>query len=122
MNDKVIRITARSMIAILFLLSGVSKLTAPAVAMSYMADHSIPPMLVWPTIAFEIGAALALIGGLRLREVAFALAGFVLVAAAFFHRDIADKVQLTMMLKNIAIAGGLILLAQSQSRIITTGK
>ena len=35
MNDKVIRITARSMIAILFLLSGVSKLTAPAVAMSY---------------------------------------------------------------------------------------
>jgi putative oxidoreductase len=87
-----------------------------------MADHSIPPMLVWPTIAFEIGAALALIGGFRLREVAFALAGFVLVAAALFHRDIADKVQLTMMLKNIAIAGGLILLAQSQSRIITTGK
>jgi putative oxidoreductase len=122
MKDKVIGVTARLMIAILFLLSAVGKLTAPAVAMRYMAEHSIPPLLVWPTIAFEIGAALALIVGFRLREVAFALAGFTLVAAVFFHRDLADKVQLTMMLKNIAIAGGLMLLAQSHSRISQAGK
>jgi hypothetical protein len=35
MNDKVIGVTARLMIAMLFLLSAVGKLTAPAVAMRY---------------------------------------------------------------------------------------
>ena len=42
---------------------------------------------------------------------AFALAIFSIVAAAMFHRNFADQMQMIMFLKNIAIAGGLLLLA-----------
>jgi putative oxidoreductase len=42
---------------------------------------------------------------------AYALAGFTLLAAVLFHSNFADKMQMIMFLKDIAIAGGLLLLA-----------
>ena len=54
---------------------------------------------------------LALAAGYKTRYVAFALAIFSIVVAAMFHHNFADQMQMIMFLKNIAIAGGLLLLA-----------
>ncbi len=39
------------------------------------------------------------------------LAGFSVVAAVIFHSNFADQTQMAMFMKNIAIAGGFLLLA-----------
>jgi putative oxidoreductase len=67
-------------------------------------------LLLWPTIAFEIGAGVLVALGYRTRVVAFLLAGFCLVTATIFHHQLADQIQLIMFLKNVAMAGGFLLL------------
>jgi putative oxidoreductase len=43
------------------------------------------------------------------------LAGFSIITALIFHRDFGDQIQQIMFLKNVAIAGGLLLLAKNGS-------
>jgi putative oxidoreductase len=54
---------------------------------------------------------LAIIAGWQTKLVSIALAAFTVVAAVIFHNNFSDQMQMIMFMKNIAIAGGLILLA-----------
>lgn len=103
---------ARAAMSAIFILSGVSKLSAFAATQGYMEAFGLPGALLAPTIAFEIGTGLALLLGIAVRQVAFVLAGFSLVTAFIFHGDSSDQIQTIMFLKNIAMAGGFLLLAQ----------
>ncbi len=111
MNRPITIIASRVLMALLFLLSGVSKVAAPAATAAYMVAWGVPGILMWPVAALEIGGGLALVFGFRLLWVAPALAVFSLAAAGIFHTHIADQIQLIMLLKNIAIAGGLLAIA-----------
>jgi putative oxidoreductase len=104
---------ARAGLSAIFIVSGVGKIAAFAATQGYMEAFGLPGILLGPTIAFEIGAGLALLIGLRTQIVALLLAGFTLVTAIVFHRDFADPLQQIMFLKNVAMAGGLILLAKT---------
>jgi putative oxidoreductase len=101
-------VTGRVLIAILFVLAGVNKITGYAGTQGYMEAMGLNGSLLPLVIAFEIGAGLALAVGWHTRAVAFILAGFSLVSAIIFHADLADSVQSVMFLKNVAIAGGLL--------------
>jgi len=61
-------------------------------------------------IATEVLGAAAIILGWKTRIVAFLLAGFTLLSAVIFHNNFADQIQMIMFLKNLSIAGGLLLL------------
>ena len=102
---------ARVLMALIFTLSGLSKLGATDAVRGYMEAMGVPGALLWPTIAFEIGAGVLVALGYRTRVVALLLAGFCLVTAAIFHHQFADQVQMIMFLKNISMAGGFLLLA-----------
>ena len=102
---------ARVLMALIFTLSGLSKLGATDAVRGYMEAMGVPGALLWPTIAFEIGAGVLVALGYRTRVVALLLAGFCLVTAAIFHHQFADQIQMIMFLKNIAMAGGFLLLA-----------
>jgi putative oxidoreductase len=104
---------ARAGLSAIFILSGIGKLSALEVTQGYMDAYGLPGFLLAPTIAFEIAGGLALLLGLATRHVAFLLAGFTLVTALIFHRDFADQIQQIMFLKNVAITGGLLLLAKT---------
>ncbi len=67
-------------------------------------------MLAWPTILLEIVGGAALIVGFQTRIAALLLAGFTVLAGLLYHFQPADQMQMTMFLKNLAIAGGLLLL------------
>ncbi|UJP00264.1 MAG: DoxX family protein, partial [Nitrosomonas sp.] len=71
----------------------------------------VPGMLLPLVIALEIGGGLAIVAGWQTRWVSIVLAAFTLVAAAIFHSNLSDQMQMIMFLKNIAITGGFILLA-----------
>lgn len=101
---------ARVLMALIFILSGLSKIGAADAVRGYMEAMGVPGALLWPTIAFEIGAGVLVALGYRTRLVAFLLAGFCLMTATIFHHQFADQIQMIMFLKNIAMAGGFLLL------------
>jgi putative oxidoreductase len=101
----------RILLATLFLLSGVGKLTAYTATAGYMASAGVPGGLLPLVIALEILGSIALIIGWRTRTTALLLAGFSLASAAFFHNHFADQMQVIMFLKNLSIAGAFLLVA-----------
>ena len=100
----------RILIAAIFLISGVSKISGFQATQGYMAAMGVPSALLPLVIAFEIGAALAIIVGFKTRFVALALAGFSIATAVVFHGNLGDQTQFIMFMKNIAIAGGFLFL------------
>ncbi len=107
----IIQLIGRIMLALIFILAGVGKISDPAGSIGYMQSVNLPSLLLWPAIGLELLGGIALAIGYKTRLVAFALAGFCLLTAALFHNNFADQMQMILFLKNIAIAGGLLLLA-----------
>jgi len=108
--QKVSELAGRSLLSVLFLLSGVGKIGAYAGTAAYMSSVGVPAALLPAVIATEVLGALAIILGWRTRIIAFLLAGFSLLSALIFHSNFADQIQTIMFLKNVAIAGGFLLL------------
>jgi len=103
-------LVGRILIAAIFLLSGLSKLTAPTATIGYIASAGLPaPTLAYGVaLATELGGGLLLVLGYRTRLVAAALAVFAIATALGFHHDFADQNQFTHFFKNLAMAGGLL--------------
>lgn len=103
---------ARILIAFIFVMAGLDKLGAGYDGTAqYMASKGVPDVLLPLTIALEIGGGLALILGWQTRTAALLLAGFSLATGAIFHSGTGDPVQQILLMKNISIAGGLLVLA-----------
>lgn len=101
----------RIALAAIFLLAGVNKIQFYEGNAAFLASGGLPEFLLPLVIAFEIGGALALIAGFQVRLTALAFAGFSVVTAALYHNNLADQTQFFMFFKNIAIAGGFLILA-----------
>lgn len=109
--EKVSQLVARMFLGHIFLLAGLSKITAYEGTQGYMASMGVPGMLLPLVILLEIGAGLAVIVGWKTRWASIALSVFTVMAAAIFHNNFSDQIQMIMFMNNIAITGGLILLA-----------
>ncbi|MBI1423346.1 MAG: DoxX family membrane protein [Gammaproteobacteria bacterium] len=107
---KAAELVGRIMLATIFLIAGLGKITAYAGTAGYMAAMGVPGMLLPLVIATEVLGGIAIILGYRTRLTAFLLAGFTLLAGLIFHHNFADQMQMIMFLKNIAIAGAFLLL------------
>ncbi len=103
---------ARVLLAHIFVLAGLSKITAYAGTQGYMESMGVPGMLLPLVILLEFGGGLALLLGWKARLMAYALAAFTLVAAVIFHSNFADQIQMIMFMKNLSIIGGLLLIAE----------
>jgi putative oxidoreductase len=101
----------RLLLAALFILEGWSKLRGYEAAGAYMQRFSVPSMLLPAVIAVEIGGGALLAVGWWTRWAALALAGFSLLAAGLFHGNFTDRNQMLHFEKDLAIAGGLLVLA-----------
>lgn len=103
-------LAARILLALLFIMAGLGKLADVQGFAGYMASGGVPAFLAWPVIALEILGGLAVLFGLLTRPAALALAAFSLASGLLFHFDPADQMQMTMLLKNLGLAGGFLLL------------
>jgi putative oxidoreductase len=104
-------LTGRTLIAAIFLISGIGKIAGYSGTAAYMESMDVPGALLLPTIVLEIGGALAIIVGWQTRFAALALAAFSLLAGILFNGNFADPMQQIAFLKNLAIAGGFLFLA-----------
>ena len=117
-NFNAMALAGRVLLALVFLLSGIGKLRGFDGTMAYISSVGLPlaGVLAALALALEIVAGVALILGYRTRWAALALAAFTLVAAFLFHNfwsmpEEAQVMQQIMFLKNLAIAGGLLMVA-----------
>ncbi|MGB6228837.1 MAG: DoxX family protein [Litorimonas sp.] len=105
-------LAGRILIGGMFAVAGLTKTGAAyAGTQGYMESVGLPGGLLPLVIAFEIGAGLMLIAGWKARAVATLLAGFTVLTAIAFHGNLSDPVQSLFFTKNLAIAGGLLMIA-----------
>ncbi len=107
-------LVARVLLALMFVLAGVSKLTGLEGTAGYIGSVGLPAPMVLAVASgvLELAAGVMLIVGWQARGAALALAVFTVVASVLFHNFWAlpaDKafMQQLMFLKNLAVTGGL---------------
>ncbi|HFB65476.1 MAG TPA: DoxX family protein [Aeromonadales bacterium] len=109
----------RILISLMFLLSGINKITGYSGTQGYMEAMGIPGQLLPLVIITEVLGSIAIIIGYKTRIAAFLLAGFSLLSAFFFHANFADQMQMIMFMKNISIAGGFLFLVANGAGAIS---
>lgn len=99
-------LVARLLLAWIFIGAGLSKTGAGyAGTVGYMESVGLPGALLPLVIALEIGGGIALVLGFQARLAALALAVFSIVSGFVFHGTPDQQI---MLLKNLAMAGGLL--------------
>jgi len=116
MYMKTATVAARLLIAILFILAGVGKLSGPQPFLANMAAHGVPGTLLPVVAAFEIVAGLGVLIGWRVAVPAIALGVFCITTAVIFHLDWSSNAERSIFFKDLAIAGGLFCLALANMR------
>ncbi len=106
-------LVARFLTAAIFIWSGLQKLQAPGGTAGYMVKvggmapgPALP--LVWASIVVELGCAILLILGLRVRLAAFILFLWMIPVTYLFHVSHGEVEQ---YMKNLAMMGGLLALS-----------
>ncbi|WP_428517182.1 DoxX family protein [Roseovarius sp.] len=106
----------RALIAVLFLAGAVQKAVAPEQGMALLGNLGLPGALIWPALVFNAVAGLALLLGWATRWVALALAAYCMVTS-IFHFQPEDGWQMSIFVKNWAVAGGLLVLSDYARRV-----
>ena len=104
-------LAGRLLLATIFLHEAFVKMGNYAGAAAYSRAFGVPDALLPLAIATELGCGLLIALGLYSRVAAVLLAGFCLVTAALFHTKFAEANQMLHFEKNLAMAGGLLVLA-----------
>jgi putative oxidoreductase len=119
---RVSELAGRSLLSVLFLLSGLGKIGAYAATAAYMSSVGVPSVLLPVVIATEVLGGLAIILGWQTRVTALLLAGYSLLTALVFHTNFADQIEMIMFLKNVSIAGGFLLLVVNGAGPLSVGR
>lgn len=101
---------ARLMLAFIFIVEGWSKVGAYEGTLQYMENHGVPGQLLPLVIVTELGGGLLVAAGFKTRLAALALAGFCLLTALLFHRNIGEISEFIHFNKDLSMAGGFLLL------------
>lgn len=118
MNPTLI-LVGRVLLSIIFIVAGFGKLTGAAGFAGYLGSLGFPAPLVmaYLTGAFELFGGLAILAGFQTRLVAIALAAFCVATGLIAH--LAEP---NVLMKNIALAGGFLVLAGSGAGAMAVDK
>jgi putative oxidoreductase len=107
------QVIGRCLLAALFAAGALQKALDPGPVQDLLVGVDLSGFLVWPALVFNGAAAGLLIANRHIRVVARALALYC-VATSYFHLIPSDPWQMSIFVKNWAIAGGLLVLASSR--------
>ena len=106
----IVEILGRLLLSAIFLINGIGKIFNYEGTIQYMEDFDVPGYLIIPAITVEILFPILLIIGYYTKFSALVLSLFTLALAVIFHTDFSNQIQLMFFLKNIAIAGGFLII------------
>ena len=101
----------RLLLAALFLSDGWSVINNYSAAADYLAQFGVPPLLLVPALILQVGGGLLVAVGWNTRLAALALSLFCISTALIFHNQFGDSNEAIQFWKDLAIAGGFLVLA-----------
>ena len=114
----IIEFFGRLLLSALFLIEGLGKISIQEDVIMYMEDYGVPGILFLPALVLEILFPILLIVGYKTKWTASIMALFTFTVAIIFHTDFSESMQLMLFLKDIAIAGGfMIIIAYGPGKI-----
>ena len=114
----IVELIGRILLSALFLIEGIGKIFMQENVVMYMEDYGVPGVLFIPAVIVEILFPLFLIIGYKTRLTAVVMALFTFTVAIIFHTDFTEGTQMVFFLKDLAIAGGfMIIFAYGPNRI-----
>ena len=112
---KVVPLVARVLIAIIFLMGGWHKLMDTAGTMGYMQSMGMTTntqLLAILAGILELIGGFSLLLGYKTKWGAWLLFAYLIPVTLVFHTNFSDMMQMVEFMKNLAIMGGLLLVAQ----------
>ncbi len=108
-----IPLMARILLAAIFLMSGLGKIMEPTGTLQYMAAYGMPltGLFLVGAIGLQVVGGISLLLGYKARWGSILLVVFLLPATLIFHTKFSDQIQMIMFMKNLAILGGLLMVA-----------
>ena len=100
----------RIFLSALFLIEGVGKISFQDDVVMYMEDYSVPGVLFLPALILEIVFPILLMVGYKTKWAAAIMALFTIAVAIIFHTDFSEGMQMIFFLKDLAIAGGFMII------------
>ena len=113
----IIEAFGRVLLSSLFLIEGVRKFFFQEETIMYMEDYGVPEILFFPSLGLEIVFPILLIVGYKTRFSASIMALFTLTVALIFHTNFVNQMESIIFLKDIAIAGGFLIIAVNEPKI-----
>ena len=113
----IIEALGRIFLASLFLIEGVKKFFLQEETIIYMEEYGVPEILFFPSLVLEILFPILLIIGYKTKISASIMALFTLTVAIIFHSDFQNHLELIAFLKNVAIAGGFLVIIANDPKI-----
>ena len=113
----IIEAFGRILISSLFLIEGIRKFFFQEETIMYMEEYGVPEILFFPSVILEILFPILLIIGYKTRFSASIMALFTLTVALIFHTNFENQMELIIFLKDIAIAGGFLIIAANEPKI-----
>lgn len=110
MFENLLTLVGRLLLAMIFVHEGVFLVLNFNAAAIGMAKLGVPPYLLAATIVLQLVAGLAIALGWYARAGALALTLFCVATAMLFHNNFANRNELLQFEKDLAIAGGMLLL------------
>ena len=110
----VFEVLGRVLLSSLFIIEGVNKFFNQEETIMYMEDYGVSEIFFFPTVLLEVFIPILLIVGYKTRILGSVMCLFTLTVALIFHLDFDSQIQLIMLLKDLAIAGGFLLIASRE--------
>jgi putative oxidoreductase len=104
-------LAGRLLLVFIFLHEGWSILGNYSGAAAYIQKSGVPSLLLPLVIALQLGGGALIAAGILTRFAALPFAAFCVLTAILFHWQFADRNQLLHFQKDLAIAGGFLVLA-----------
>jgi putative oxidoreductase len=104
-------LAGRLLLVFIFLHEGFGIMGNYAAAAGYMQKSGVPSLLLPAVIALQLGGGLLIAAGIMTRVAALSFAAFCVLTAILFHWQLADRNQVLHLQKDLAIAGGFLVLA-----------
>ena len=106
----IVEFIGRLLLSALFLIEGFGKISKQENVIMYMEDYGVPEILFVPATVLEILFPLLLIVGYKTKWAASVMALFTFTVAIIFHTDFSEGMQMIFFLKDLAIAGGFMII------------
>ena len=118
----ILELFGRILISTLFFLNGIFKINNYDSTIDWVESFGFPGILIIPAIILEIAGSILIVIGYKTRVTAGVLSLFCLATAIIFHNNLADQIQFTSFLKNVALAGGFLFLVVNGAKDLSLDK